>query len=301
MNPQSPNTTAPPTVSIIMSMRDSAATIADAVRSIELQTLKQWELIIIDDGSVDDGAAIVAGFADPRIRLVREAASAGLACRLNQAVALCRGEFIARMDADDVCFPERLERQVARLAADPSLDLIGCGAAVFAASHGLVGTLPVGLSHEEITARPSVGFPLPHPTWCGRAAWFRANPYDERLMKTQDQDLLLRSFAHSRFGAIEEVMLAYRQDAMSLDKLLKGRRNYAQALWRRARADGGYLRALGGVAVHLARAAVDTATLPLGLSRAMQRRRLRPVPASLLPRWRALERSLWSTPAMEPA
>ncbi|MGG6499264.1 UNVERIFIED_CONTAM: glycosyltransferase family 2 protein, partial [Bacteroidetes bacterium 56_B9] len=76
-------------------------------------TLADWELIVIDDGSLDDSAAIVESFGDPRIRLVREAASAGLARRLNQAVALSRGEFIARMDADDVCFPERLARQVA--------------------------------------------------------------------------------------------------------------------------------------------------------------------------------------------
>lgn len=289
-----------PTVSVIMSMHDAAATVADAVRSIVLQTLPDWELIVIDDGSTDRSAAIVEGFADRRIRLSREPVSGGLAKRLNQAVALSRGEFIARMDADDVCFPERLERQVARLRAEPSLDLIGCGAVVFAAGRGLVGALPVGLTHEAITARPSVGFPLPHPTWCGRAAWFKANPYDERLMKTQDQELLLRSFVHSRFGAIAEVLLAYRQDSISLDKLMRGRRNYAGALLRRARADGSYSRAIRGVAVHAMRAAVDMATLPLGLSRAMQRQRLTPVSPALEARWHALACTLWGNQPMEP-
>ena len=292
---------APPTVSVIMAMRDSARTIRAAVRSLALQTLTDWELIVIDDGSVDDSAAIVAAFNDPRIRLVREPASRGLALRLNQAVALSRGEFIARMDADDVCFPERLELQVARLRADPALDLIGCGAVVFAAGQGLVGALPVGQSHAEITARPSVGFPLPHPTWCGRARWFRDNPYDERLMKTQDQDLLLRTFAKSRFGAVAEILLAYRQDTMSLGKLLRGRRNYAGALWRRARADGSYPRAVRGVAAHFVRATVDVATLPLGLSRAMQRQRLDPVPPALGARWHELARTLWGPEPVEPS
>ena len=106
-------------VSIIMSMRNSGATVGAAVRSVLRQTLPDWELIVIDDGSSDQSGAIVEGFHDERIRLVRESSSAGLAARLNQAVALAKGEFIARMDADDVCFPERLARQVARLREDP--------------------------------------------------------------------------------------------------------------------------------------------------------------------------------------
>jgi glycosyltransferase involved in cell wall biosynthesis len=275
-----------------MAMRDSAATIGAAVRSLQLQSLRDWELIVIDDGSRDATAAIVAAFGDPRIHLVREATSAGLARRLNQAVALSRGEFIARMDADDVCFPQRLERQVACLRQDSGLDLIGCGAVVFTAGQGLVGTLPASASHAEITERPASGFPMPHPTWCGRAAWFRANPYDPTLMKAQDQDLLLRTYAHSRFGAIEDVLLAYRQDAISLRKSLTGRRVYAGSLWRRARAGGGYVRAVGGIATHAAKAAIDVAALALGMGPAMQRRRLRPVPPALVGQWRDLQAAL---------
>jgi glycosyltransferase involved in cell wall biosynthesis len=97
-----------PTVSVIMSMRNSASTVDAAIRSVRLQTHRDWELIVIDDGSVDQSSAIVEGFHDERIRLVRETGSAGLATRLNQAVALSRCEFIARMDADVICFPERL-------------------------------------------------------------------------------------------------------------------------------------------------------------------------------------------------
>ena len=97
----------PPVVSVIMSMRNSAPTVGAAVRSVLMQTLRDWELIVIDDGSSDRSGSIVEGFHDERIRLIHEFSSAGLAVRLNQAVALARGEFIARMDADDICFPER--------------------------------------------------------------------------------------------------------------------------------------------------------------------------------------------------
>lgn len=292
--------TDPPVVSVVMSMRDSAATVGEAIRSLQMQTLRDWELVVIDDGSRDEGPAFVAATGDPRVRLVRGDGSRGLAARLNQAVALARGALIARMDADDICFPERLASQVALLRQDVSLDLIGSSAVVFAAGQGLVGALPVGLDHAEITARPGLGFPLPHPTWCGRAGWFRANPYDERLMKTQDQDLLLRSFRHSRFGGVADVLLAYRQDVMDLPKLLRGRRNYAAALLRHARAGGGYGAAAGGIAAHAAKAAVDVVTLTLGLERTMQRQRLWPVPHDVLMRWNALQAAL-AAPVVEPA
>ena len=277
-----------PLVSVIMSMRNSAATIASAVRSVQLQTLKDWELIVIDDGSSDDGAAIVESFGDPRIRLVREAASAGLARRLNEAVVLSRGSYIARMDADDVCFPDRLQKQVARLQQQPELDLLGCGAVVFAANAGLLGELPVGLTHEAITAQPCRGFPLPHPTWCGHAEWFRRNPYDARLMKTQDQDLLLRTFRRSRFASLNEVLLGYRQDALDLAKMLLGRRVFIGSLWRHAQRSGEYASALDGIATHILKGGVDIATMGLGFNRLFQRNRLKPLDPSVQRQWSEL-------------
>jgi glycosyltransferase involved in cell wall biosynthesis len=279
----------PPLVSIIMSMRNSAATVGAAVRSIQLQTLQQWELIVIDDGSSDRSSEIVSAFGDSRIRLVREASSAGLAPRLNQAVALSRGDFIARMDADDICFPDRLQRQVERLQSEPALDVLGSGAAVFTDDGNLVGLLPITPDHDAIVKRPFVGFPLPHPTWCGRAAWFRDNPYDSRLMKAEDQDLLLRSFRHSRFGALESVLLGYRQNQLDLKKLLPGRRAFIGSLWRYGQRSGERLPALQGIATHLAKGAADIVTIGLGLNRLMQRQRLQPVPPATVQQWRALQ------------
>src|ERR1700759_337275 len=141
------NAARPPVVSVIMSMRNGAATVDAAVRSVILQSLQDWELIVIDNGSSDQSSAIVEGFQDERIRLIRESFTTTLAGRLNQAGSLSKGEFIARMDSDDVCFPERLSRQVARLREDPNLDLIRCGVVVFTSRGDLVGELPVGLDH----------------------------------------------------------------------------------------------------------------------------------------------------------
>jgi glycosyltransferase involved in cell wall biosynthesis len=278
-----------PVVSIIMSMRDSASTVAAAVRSVSRQSLRDWELIVIDDGSSDRSAAIVEGFHDARIRIIRESRSAGLAARLNQAVALSKGEFIARMDADDICFPERLSSQVARLREDPKLDLVCCGAVVFTSSGELIGEMPVGLNHRDIVAQPFVGFPFPHPTWCGRTSWFRKNPYDAELRYAEDQDLLLRSFRHSKLGGLDKVLLGYRQDQLVLRKLLPGRATFMGSAWRNGMVTGETLPALAGIATHAVKGMLDVATLAVGLNRHMQLRRLKPVSPAVAGEWRQLQ------------
>ena len=207
-----------PVVSVIMSMRDSAATLNSAIRSIIWQTLTDWELILIDDGSHDDGAARAAKFGDPRIRIIRHDESRGLACRLNEAVRLARGEFIARMDADDICYPERLAVQVGILRSDPGIDLLASKTLVFKRQGEIVGVMPAPATHDEIVARPYRGFPFTHPTWCGRAAWFRKYQYDERLWITQDQELLLRAAESSRLSAVNKILLGYRKERIRLDK-----------------------------------------------------------------------------------
>lgn len=275
-----------------MSVLNGAATVGAAVRSIQLQTLQDWELIVIDNGSSDRSGAIIGEFNDARIRLIREQVCAGLAARLNQAVTLSRGEFIARMDADDVCFPERLERQVARLQQDARLSLVGCRAVVFTDDAELVGELPVGLTHKEIIARPFRGFPLPHPTWCGRAAWFRGNPYDPRAETAEDQDLLLRTFRNSEFGSLDAVLLAYRQNRLALKKLLSGRRAFIGSLSRYALELGDAAKAIGGIATHILKGATDVATVGLGVNRLSQLRRLKPVSPAAIKEWQEVQRQL---------
>ncbi|MDO8978398.1 MAG: glycosyltransferase family 2 protein [Afipia sp.] len=289
-----------PLVSIVMAMRNSARTIELAVRSIQMQSLANWEMILIDDGSTDNGASIVEALADPRIRLHRDTQNLGLASRLNQAVDLSRGEFIARMDADDISFPERLARQIARLKEDATLDLVGCHALVFNDAGDSVGLMRAGLDHETIVARPFEGFPLPHPTWCGRARWFRANSYDRTLMKTQDQDLLLRSFSKSRFGAVNEVLLGYRQDKPDLAKKIRGRLVFAGSLLRYASDTGRFGSAMVGIAKHSGRAIVDIAAAALGLSRYAQRKRFEKLSQNVGLQWSNLWQNLNSDRSVNP-
>lgn len=281
---------AEPRVSVIMAMRNNARTIAAAIRSVQAQTLPDWELILIDDGSRDEGADIAASFGEKRLRLLRDGQQRGLPARLNQAVALARAPFIARMDADDICFPERLSHQASKLDS-AGLDLVGCDALVFAGDD-VIGRLNAGRGHDDIVAKPHNGFPLPHPTWFGRAAWFRANPYDERMIKAQDQELLLRTYRRSRFGAVPEVLVGYRQDRLVLGKMLTGRRLFAGALWRHARANGEYVFAAKGMFGHGFKAFVDAASIAAQLGGEAQRRRLSNVPQSVVDEWTQLRTRL---------
>jgi len=276
-----------PLISVIMSMRNASATVGDTIRSLQWQTLDDWELVLLDDASTDSSVSVVQSMRDRRIRLQGDSNLKGLAARLNEAVALSRGRFIVRIDADDICFPARLEKQVAYLERYPEIDLAASRAVVFS-KRDLIGLMPVGSDHRDIVRQPFRGFPFPHPTWCGHAEWFRANPYDGSLRKTQDQDLLLRTYTHSTFGGMPDVLVGYRQPTLEIGKLLRGRFIYMRSLWRHGRPVGSLSSVIGGMTMHAAKGAVDIVTLGLGLNSWGQLRRLQSVPRSVQDEWSAL-------------
>lgn len=116
-----------PTVSVVMPVRDAADTVAQAIASIRQQTFRDWEILVVDDGSTDDSHAIAeaASEADPRIRPLVSPGH-GIVSALNHGLTQARGRFIARMDADDVSLPERLAAQVELLEARPDIGVAGC-------------------------------------------------------------------------------------------------------------------------------------------------------------------------------
>ena len=99
-----------PTVSVVMSLYNSQKYLREAIESVLCQTLSDFEFIIIDDGSKDDSADIVRSYNDVRIRLISQE-NLGLAAALNRGIQLAKSKLIARMDPDDICFPDRLLKQ----------------------------------------------------------------------------------------------------------------------------------------------------------------------------------------------
>lgn len=271
-----------PRLSVGLAMRNSAATIDAAIRSILAQRFEDWELVLLDDGSSDSSVEHARRFDDPRIQVHVDGRQRGLAARMNEAIDLARGALFARMDADDIAYPERFERQVAYLDAHPTVDLLGAGMMIFDDSGAPIGLHPVAQSHAEITRNPWRGFHLPHPTWVGRTHWFRRMRYDARFRKAQDQDLLRRAWRESRFAAIAEPLVGYRQDRLSVRKSWQSRYYVSRSLLASESVPSASL----GVLLQLALAGADAVAIGSGLGRRMLRHRVRPASPKQIARWR---------------
>ncbi len=264
-----------PKVSVVMSAYNCEQEIELAVASIVAQTFQDWELIAIDDGSTDGTHERLAGFQDQRIRVVRERERKGLAYRLNQGIAIARGAYVGRMDADDISYPERLSKQVAYLDKSPDTDLLGTAAFAFEPGFRAIGVCDVEPSHEGVCANPASGFRMPHPSWMGKRNWFEKHPYRTDAKRAQDQDLLVRTFRSSRFANLEEILIGYRQSLPKINHILMGRWSYGRACWRYNQNLGGRFPALLGVSEQVVRSMVTVPLIVFGQADWVLRRRFR--------------------------
>jgi glycosyltransferase involved in cell wall biosynthesis len=189
---------------------NAGRTLADAVRSVFAQTLADWELLLVDDGSSDGSLGVARRVRDNRVRVIADGVNRGLSARLNQIAALARGDYLARMDADDLMHPERLERQVRFLAAHPDVDLLG--STVCTIDHA---NNPLGVRMEQpLDVRPAAvlrrGLYV-HPEVTGRTRWFRQNPYDPAFVRAEDYELWCRVCRSATFRKLPEPLLFYRE------------------------------------------------------------------------------------------
>ncbi|MEI6268157.1 MAG: glycosyltransferase family A protein [Methylococcaceae bacterium] len=273
-----------PIVSVVMSFHNSRHTLARSIQSLLWQTFPYWELILLDDGSNDDSAQILELFKDPRIHLFGDSLCRGLPVRLNQGIALARGEYVARMDADDIAFPQRFARQVAHLQDHPEIDLLATAALLVNAYDQPMGLLAAGQYHVDICNSPWYGFSMPHPTWMGRTDWFRKNPYDELSFKAQDQALLYMTYRTSCFAGLPDVLLGYRYDGLSARKTLAARYHFLRVLVM----NGVWKHLLAGSIGHGMAAARDLASIALGMSSFVIRARAQSVDRQVLVEWEKL-------------
>jgi len=275
-------------VSVIMSFYNAKDTLATSLTSILWQTYKNWELILMDDGSNDDTAMVLSAFQDPRITLVRNTVRCGLPIRLNQAIALAKGRYIARMDADDIAFPDRFAQQVAYLESHPTVDLLSSSALIIDDSNQPIGILAAGLSHTEICKRPWRTFPMPHPTWMGKTDWFKNNRYDEQSKKAQDQELLLRTFQYSHFASLPNVLLGYRFTHLSLRKRLLTRYHHLKTL----RTHLSLAHFLLALIAHLLAASRDILAIMMGKGSAIFLKTVAGVDANTATQWSGIQQQL---------
>jgi glycosyltransferase involved in cell wall biosynthesis len=275
-------------VSIGMPIFNCEKTLRSAIYSILNQTYRNWELILIDDGSKDKTLHIAQSFKDQRIRVTADGLHINLPSRLNQAIAISRGKYFARMDGDDISYPERIQTQVEYLENHLDVDLLGARAIVFGRDGSVRGASDKKQLHSEICCRPWQGFSLLHPTWMGRIEWFRAHQYRAEAIRMEDYDILLRTYKNSCFHRLPKILLGYRVESLSLKKTLIGRYYLSTTLIETALRERNYLFAYG-VVEQAAKALVDIFAITTGLNFKILRHRAgSPVEAAELIRWRQI-------------
>ena len=205
-----------PRVSVLLPVRDAASTLDACLESLLGQSLRDLEVVAVDDGSRDGSRALLEDRArrDPRL-VVLPTPARGLAAALNTALASARSPLVARMDADDVAHEDRLALQAERLRADPGVDVLGCRVSLFPeARRGMrayVGWQNALLDHREIVRDLFVESPLVHPTAALRRETLLALGGWRDFDGPEDYDLWLRAWeAGLRFGKLPETLLAWR-------------------------------------------------------------------------------------------
>jgi glycosyltransferase involved in cell wall biosynthesis len=206
-----------PKVSVLLPVRDAATTLGPCLESLLGQSLHDLEVIAVDDGSRDGSGSLLEerARADPRLVVLRTPPR-GIVAALNTALAAARAPLAARMDADDLAHPDRLARQVARLAGDPRVDVLGCRVELFGepVRDGMrvyVEWLNDLLDHEAIVRDLFVESPLAHPSVALRTEALRGLGGWRAFDGPEDYDLWLRAFeAGLRFAKVPETLLAWR-------------------------------------------------------------------------------------------
>lgn len=201
-----------PTVSVLMPVYNGETFLREAVDSILAQTFRDFEFLVVNDGSTDGTEQIIRSYADPRIRLVHNETNLGLIAGLNKGIGLCRGRYIARMDADDISVPERLEKQVFFMESHPDVGICGTWYDSFDDS-GVRTRSRYATEHDAICYRQLYQIQLCHGTALIRREVLEKYGlrFDPDFSHAEDYDLFTRLGDHTRLANLPFVGYRVRQ------------------------------------------------------------------------------------------
>ncbi len=208
-----------PDVSIIMAVFNGEEFIEDSIKSVLKQTFKNFEFIIVDDGSIDNSLKIIKSYQaiDSRIKIITQKNN-GLAKSLNVGIKNSKGKYIARIDADDLCYECRLEKQYMFMENNHLVDLIGSSVDVIN-ENGAITSQKIQITEfKKIYQNRFLLSPVLHITFFGKRVFFENHSYRENFIYAQDYDLVLRGLdSGSVIMNMEEKLVQYRDYQRKID------------------------------------------------------------------------------------
>ncbi len=220
-----------PKISVLMASYNEGKYLKEAIDSILNQTFKDFELIIINDGSSDNTSEILSIYADERIKIISNEVNIGLIGSLNKGLKECRGEFIARFDADDISEPTRLEEQLMFLEDNQNYCLVGSGVRLINSQGDLLAIRIESNNYYVLQWKMLINNPFIHPTWFFRRKLLKemtgylSEPENEYV---EDYDFLVRLSKICKATNIKKPLLRYRihGEQVSQTKREEQRGNY---------------------------------------------------------------------------
>jgi len=181
-----------PLVTIGILFKDPGPLLVSAIKSVFSQTISDWELILINDGSKDNSIKIIEKIKDPRVIIIDDGKHLGLIARLNQIINISRGEYIARMDADDMMHPRRLEEQLRILEGKPEIDVIDTGAFIINKSREPLGIIGIKDQDYKNKMRALKWGVVLHPSVMAKRRWYENSYYSVGYPRAEDRELFIR-------------------------------------------------------------------------------------------------------------
>lgn len=223
---------ASPRVTVGIPFLNPGKLIVDAVRSVFAQTCDDWELILLDDGSTDGSIDLVRCIRDSRVRVVTDGLHLGLPARLNQLAKLARSDLLARMDADDIMHPERLERQIHFLESHRDVQVVDTGAYIIDSSRAVIGVRGIERSAPPTATEALKWGVVLHPSVMTWRSWSLAHPYDPRYVRAEDRELFIRRFRTDSYAHIGAPLMFYYVGHVRIRALLRGYKSERAVLMR---------------------------------------------------------------------
>jgi glycosyltransferase involved in cell wall biosynthesis len=214
-----------PTLTVLMPSYNAGPYIAEAIDSVLQQTFTDFEFIIINDGSTDNTMEVLRRYTDPRIKVVDQA-NKGVIDSLNGGIMMAKGTFIARMDADDICLPHRLQTEYDFLGSHPEYDMVGSEADVIDKDGNFLLRLePIGYSHQQIAEGIDKKCPFIHPSVMFRKDMvIKAGLYPKNALTFEDHMLWKKMLSIGKVCNIRQVLIKARfnPESVTIDEKWRG-------------------------------------------------------------------------------